>query len=183
MFQWDHKFFNIGQNMRKKPIYFLHNLFLITIHPQELINQTCLFPYLIQYSASYKCSRMCRYTVQCVATNSRLSNISLWGWRGFLALLTHSEEILGQMKSRQQNAAQGKMRDEAITHRVVQIVLVTIVSLIRPFPKNQFKCMASCCSGYPDLTLLLAELSKSFTFTVVAVGKKIHTIIKKTSTN
>lgn len=87
------------------------------------------------------------------------------------------------MKSRQQNAAQSKMRDEAITHRVVQIVLATIASLIRPFLKNQFKCMAPCCSGYSDLTLLLAELSKSFTFTVVAVGKKIHTIIKKTSTN
>lgn len=86
------------------------------------------------------------------------------------------------MKSWLHNAARSKVSDESIIHRVVQCVLATIPSLMRPRLKNQCKSMVLCCSVQPDLTSLSAELRKSFTFMTVAVDEE-YRLITETSTN
>lgn len=86
------------------------------------------------------------------------------------------------MKSWLHNAVQSKVSDESIIHGIVQCVLATIASLMRPRLKNQCKPMVPCCSVQPDLTSLSAELKKSFTFIAVAVDKE-NTLIMEASTN
>lgn len=86
------------------------------------------------------------------------------------------------MKSWLHNAARSKVSDESIIQRIAQCVLATVPSLMRPRLKNQCKSIVLCCSVQPDLTSLLAELRKSFSFMNVTVEKE-YTLIMETSTN